>query len=364
MAKYLPLLFAWLVFTLAYSTDLVMGFRFLGKFIYLLIVPLLFCFICLTKRDKRLILQGFVYANLGAILFNLGRACIRSVEFTNGQLQFDASVLRGQTFWYSIVQGGNYFFYDQLSSFMHPTYWGMFLLISVFVILDGFKREQSSKGHIFSWFLLLIFLLFIFLCSSRIVILSAAILLSVRFAILMFYKKSFLLLIAGTGIIVVALITLTKNPRFVGFESYDNLEIFHHSRLEAWKSAFDIFKSNPVFGVGIGDAEPALMKRYLERGYEAGYQNNYNEHNQYLNIANASGLPGLIIFLLAIGVGLRESYRQRSYLSFAFITSFALICVVENLLVRRAGALCFTFFYCLLFMPSRRGPNDEGVRAE
>ena len=266
-------------------------------------------------------------------------------------MEFDASVLGGQTFWYSIVQGGNYFFYDQLSYFLHPTYWGIFLLICVFVILNVLKQTPGKGLTFFFSILLVVFLLAIFLCSSRIIIVGAAILLSINFVIYMLRKKSFLLVVGGTTIIVIMAVVLTMNPRFVGFKSLQNMETFHHSRLEAWKSAFDVYKMSPVFGVGIGDLETMLFNKHLERDYQAGYENKYNEHNQYLQIANASGLLGLSTFLLAIGVGFRESIRNKDYLQFAFILSFALVCLVENLLVRKAGAIYFAFFYCLLFMP-------------
>jgi O-antigen ligase len=151
---------------------------------------------------------------------------------------------------------------------------------------------------------------------------------------------------------------IINNPRFVGFEDFRSFESFHHTRLEAWRSSYEVMKENFFLGVGIGDSENLLIERHLERGYVEGYQNQYNEHNQYMQVTNACGVVGLAIFLLSLLIGFRKAIRGQNYLQFAFIFSLAFVCLVENILVRRAGIIYFAFFYCLLFIPSYPHEDD------
>ena len=147
--KYLPALYGVFIITLIYSADLSSGLDYLGAHSFLLVIPLLFCFLRFTHREKSLIVTAFVSANLAAIFFNLIRALARSVQLSDGSFLFDASVAGGQPFWYSIVQGGNYFFYDEFSYFLHPTYWAIYLLFSTFAILSSLSEANSKKNVIF-----------------------------------------------------------------------------------------------------------------------------------------------------------------------------------------------------------------------
>ena len=95
------------------------------------------------------------------------------------------------------------------------------------------------------------------------------------------------------------------------------------------------------------------MNAHLERGYTDGYAQQYNDHNQYFHFMNIGGVFALGAFLIALSFGARLAIISRDYLQISFVVSFAIICIVENILVRRAGILYFTFFYCFFFSHAR-----------
>ena len=205
-----------------------------------------------------------------------------------------------------------------------------------------------------------LFLITIFLSSSRVVIITSAMLLMAYIIIKIFKRKLFYWLLPGLVIVIgVSIIAIAKNPRFVGFSNSTDLEMFHHARLEAWRSAWNVFNHAPIFGVGIGDSEGQLFDEYLTRDYHEGYLKQYNEHNQFLQIANSCGLFGLVVFLLALGNGLKAALAKRDFILFSFIVSIVLVCVVENFLMRRAGILYFSLFYCILMMPEEIKPKEK-----
>ncbi len=358
--KFLPILFVLFVLSLFYSTRISVGVHFVEMALPLLIVPVCFGFIRLSKNEKKFLLWGFVLANLLGVLFNLSRALFRSTQSINGALTFDSTVLGDQPFWYSIAQGGNYFFYDELSYFLHPTYWAVYLLLCLFIVLEAYQKSDTIKFKVLAALILGLLLITIFLSSSRVVVITTALLLLAYITVKTFKSKLFYWLIPGLVIVIgLSIITIAKNPRFVGFRNRNDLETFHHARLEAWRSAWKVFNHAPIFGVGIGDSEGQLFDEYLARNYQEGYLKQYNEHNQFLQIANSCGLFGLGFFLMALGNGLQVAFTKRDFILFSFIASIAVVCVVENFLMRRAGIFYFSLFYCILMMPEELKPNDK-----
>jgi O-antigen ligase len=269
-------------------------------------------------------------------------------------LVFDASVSGGQPFWYSIVQGGNYFFYDEFSYFMHPTYAAMYFLFGIVITLEAVVSTKSRRLRTIYISVLIVFLLAIFLCSSRIVILCTALLVGGLFVKTVLARRSRRWILFGGAFLVLATFAITINPRFVGFQDSISLESFHHTRLEAWRSSIASLENHVFWGAGIGDERDALMASHLARGYTEGYEQRYNDHNEYFHIMNIGGVLAILSYLLVLGIPLGAAISNRDYVQFAFIMSFAVVCVVENLLVRRAGILYLIFFYCLFVPRARR----------
>jgi hypothetical protein len=348
------LFFLTLLITLCYSRNLQAGVDQIVRLSYLFFVPLLFSFLVVNRSIRTQVQYAFVFGNGAAFIFNLLRAFVRSTHFSNEGLVFDASVSGGQPFWYSIVQGGNYFFYDEFSYFMHPTYAAMYFLFGIVITLEAVVSTKSRRLRTIYISVLIVFLLAIFLCSSRIVILCTALLVGGLFVKTVLARRSRRWILFGGAFLVLATFAITINPRFVGFQDSISLESFHHTRLEAWRSSIASLENHVFWGAGIGDERDALMASHLARGYTEGYEQRYNDHNEYFHIMNIGGVLAILSYLLVLGIPLGAAISNRDYVQFAFIMSFAVVCVVENLLVRRAGILYLIFFYCLFVPRARR----------
>ncbi|MCB1196722.1 O-antigen ligase family protein, partial [bacterium] len=92
-------------------------------------------------------------------------------------------------------------------------------------------------------------------------------------------------------------------------------------RLTAWKNTLYMIKSNPLFGVGIGNWQ-FHYPLYARKG---AVDKDFNEerqakraHNDYLQITAELGFPGIVLFLWFMGnivyIGLRLMFIERNFL--------------------------------------------------
>jgi O-antigen ligase len=348
--KYLIMMFLLIVISAVYSTDKANGFAIALKFITLIAMPVFFALIRISLKEKHSTLLFFIWANFLALVVNFLRATWRSFHLVNEHLTFDSSVAGGQEFWYSITQEGNFYFITEFSSFLHPTYWSMYLFISVITIVYFFRIGQfnTTRTKVVYSVILVFLILGIFMCSSRIMLLIMFLMLVIYFAVIYFKKRSYKFIGIMLVCAVMMAILFANNPRIEGPSKLKNSLSFD-SRSKSWQAGLNIFTKSPVIGYGAGDAEKKLMEEYARLGYEDNIRLLLNEHNQYLQFANQTGIIGLVVFLLAIVAGFKMSVLNKSFLQFSFVFAIAIVCIVESFLARQAGITCFCFFYCFLF---------------
>jgi O-antigen ligase len=117
-------------------------------------------------------------------------------------------------------------------------------------------------------------------------------------------------------------------------------------RLAIWKCSADIIKHHWLFGVGTGDVQDSLQQSYENRKfYFASRYNRYNAHNQYIQIALATGVVGLLLLLSCIIYPIwcyKKRFRGNLYLLFILI--FAFICFSESILEASKGIIWYSFF--------------------
>lgn len=95
------------------------------------------------------------------------------------------------------------------------------------------------------------------------------------------------------------------------------------SRLNIWETAFDIFKSNPIIGVGLGNFT-ALFKDFVSN--DLLIYNPYT-HNLFLKILTELGAIGEIVFLIFCYINIQKNInriRNCDLLSQAFL--FGILC--------------------------------------
>ena len=83
-------------------------------------------------------------------------------------------------------------------------------------------------------------------------------------------------------------------------------------RLTIWRTAFDVWRDNPIFGVGLGNFRDHAMQRQIDLLVPLGYES-FHAHNTYIELLVDTGLVGLLTylgFLVAILTALLRRWRQ------------------------------------------------------
>lgn len=108
-------------------------------------------------------------------------------------------------------------------------------------------------------------------------------------------KMLFLIaLIAATSVIFLSTPHLQKRAESITSSTFQS----NTERLLMWKSAYNMFKDNPIVGVGIGQYAPEYLKEYrLPESKEI--QNHC--HNNFLQMLAENGIVGLLAFSILFG---------------------------------------------------------------
>ena len=109
-------------------------------------------------------------------------------------------------------------------------------------------------------------------------------------------------------------------------------------RFQSMQVGWDLFKSNPIFGTGIGNFKSAVKLKYEE---EFPGQKAIMPHNQFLSIMAAMGIVGFIVSLTGLLFPLfyRKQFAHLPMLSFYLMMLSSML--VENTLESSVGMALF-----------------------
>ncbi len=347
------------VFGLLYSKNFNKGIFNIEVRLSLLFIPLIAVF--LTDKVKQryiLLFKLFVGANLLASLICLFIAFFYSFSINKfGILIFEPSYwpeLKDLNFIQLINERGSFFSYDMLSVFHHPSYFSIYILFSIVLVI---YLIRVRKGHkVFFYVLVTYFTIFLWLLGSRAAYLTYLIGFIIFIVdLILKYKKywiSLLLILLGVtlSIIVFSNKKLKQNVRdSMQLAEGEGLNQNSDMRLWLWKSGIEVFKENFWFGVGTGDIDAELEKKYEKYDLKLASEHNYNVHNQFLDIAIKFGIFGLIIFTSWMVYALMISIKRKQFLFFFFLLIMFVNFFFEVMLNSIAGVSFFAFFYSLLY---------------
>ena len=250
------------------------------------------------------------------------------------------------------------FYMSAFSPIFHPSYVAMYINMAIAVLLTsltGFSFTRKQKG--------LLWLLIFFLATSLVFPSSKMGFVTFGFLVLFFLVKwasqkrvihinSLLIIIIG----VVTALLITYNPvasnrvnSAIEFADGDRAPTktdqieSNAARIYAWKAAVSEIKENPL-GVGTGDINVELEKRFREEGLDQLADKGLNPHNQYLQTAMALGLPAIAWFLFSLLFPFAKIVKTKDWLYAFFICIIALNLMVESMLEKQSGVIFFAFF--------------------
>ena len=114
-------------------------------------------------------------------------------------------------------------------------------------------------------------------------------------------------------------------------------------RFEYWKVASNIIKNNLLIGVGTGDVQDSFDEYYIKMKSKLDPKWRLHSHNQYLSIAVAFGLVGLLWFLLTLLYPMIKLNMTFDYLYITFFIIALISFFTEDTLETQAGVTFYAF---------------------
>jgi hypothetical protein len=354
------LFYLWQVISILYTSNIYMGWSNIYGRLSLVIFPII-----LFKPGERIRSNGlnlmriFSISTAAYVVSCFGYALYRSLDFYNGGLSFNPHP--PEAYWI------NFFYGTDLAYSIHPSYLAMYVLISVFISFESWYDKSLKKWFRIAWLVLGILLFIsVYFISSRAAIMAAIIMLSF-YAInkIIHRKKSRIIWMSIIVILIISLPLIRNNDRvnllLQGFSKEHGFELRRQDeRIIVWKSAIEIIKKNPLFGVGIGDVRTELVKEYRRRGEDQLEKERLNAHNQFLEVLLEGGSVGFSILLLIFGSLIYLAINDKNLLLGLFIIMIIIFFMFETVLYRLAGVSFFPLFSFLLLYV--QGQKKEMVK--
>jgi O-antigen ligase len=262
----------------------------------------------------------------------------------------------------------NSFLYGGLAFVMHSSYFSMYLMFSIALIISYILKEEFQNKNLikktFFYAVILFFVLLIILLSSRAGLL-ALLLSGLIYMIFLITKRKFKLptIIFLGGLIMLILLfqfapqslqrfkslnseTITYNDPTTGKIDYNKKD----PRLAIAELSSQLIFKSPIIGVGTGDVKDVLLEKYKSVNFVVGFDKKLNCHNQFIQFLVAFGFFGFFIFLFVLFRPMVAFFKQKKYFFgyFVFLISFNFL--FESMLETKAGVEFFSFFYVLLLL--------------
>ena len=268
-----------------------------------------------------------------------------------------------RAFYLYFFQDFNAFFYSEFSYFMHPSYFAMYLILAQLIILLFYPKWLAHLSHvnIKIGFMSVVFLVAIFLCSSKMGLMTAFLLLPLTFCIILFnkgYKKVIIGLVIGLLISIAAAYKLFPTPferikqAFKVTSSSETIDKTDAEstavRILIWKESIKLIENNFLLGTTAGDANDKLVEAYEREGLTGALRKKLNAHNQFLQTFIGNGVIGFLLLLFMTFGSLIYGFIKKNYLLSLFSILMIFNFLVESMLQAQAGFIFFAFFFCIL----------------
>lgn len=246
----------------------------------------------------------------------------------------------------------------QVIAFSASVYWGWF--------------HKGKTSHPYSYIFFKISAIFLFIFIHFLAVRSG--IFSIYFMIISFgipilyrQKAYSALLIFLVGVMIIPFIGMNTMPSLeqkIGYVYYDldqfskgkaTDQLSDASRLISWKMGMELFKNNPISGVGAGNIRLKMNELY-KRDYPT-FKKKLTPHNQFIMVLASSGLIGLFLFCIGFfaplfyGKNYKDPFVLAIYLS--FFASFLVEATFENAM----GVAIFLFF-TLVHLNQNKLSND------
>ena len=320
------------------------------KKIALIAVPLIFANLKSHSINYKLPLIAFTSATTLLAIIGLGYLGIQGVnsEYLTGGVSFAVR--------------------NTLESILHihPTYLSLFVSFSTAILISILIKFRQKKNSLWLIIGIVLHLAFVLVLASRIAFIGLFVIFifmtihhrTVLKPYLKYISLSLVLIIGASWFIpsskerIKELVTTlySETPQQTNSTNIRQ-SIYYCSSL--------LLEQNWATGIGTSKLQDHLNTCYYMIGSVDIIENNYNTHNEYLNIWLGLGLIGIVVYLILI-LG-SFYYAKGNDIHLVFLLLFSLFCITENLLERQSGVLFFTIWNSY-FIWNRNNNNEEEIR--
>ncbi|MBA6313761.1 O-antigen ligase family protein [Cellulophaga baltica] len=322
------------IISLTYSNNFYEGIKRIEKLLPLIFISIIGLYANKQVQNSYKSQELYLYGGLFSVLVSTLYTCY---EFYNGNLKAIA-FNKG-------IEEINF-----LNFFEHRLYIGILILMLIPMINNKIFNAKKII-IIIIWSLVMLILLFIIYSTGA----RLLILLFVLLSILSIFKElknkiKKVILYPVVGIVSIILISIIYLHPRTNLTIYliKNGKNLHKvdSRVNTWSSAYELWKENYIFGVGLGDASKKLIEKYQKNEYRLEYENEYNAHNQFLETSIQTGIIGLLL-LCSILLTLLYSRKKNPYI-YDFLIIIVASFMIESVLNRNLGTIGFAYWIFLL----------------
>ncbi len=206
---------------------------------------------------------------------------------------------------------GRSIIYSVSGPMAHKNLYASGLFMSLPMLIWGFVTSRGMKRNLFGLVVGLTFLM-IFLLSTRAVWLGTLIGGGFAVFVLLLFGKMFglsrkwrlfmfisvfVLLASGAGVIM----KTSENSGFSPAERFRSIfdpeASNNRYRLNVWEVSLEVWKQNPIFGVGPGNWKIEAPSYFVEYGFNKSQLNWVRPHNDFLWVLSEKGLIGFLVYL-------------------------------------------------------------------
>jgi hypothetical protein len=235
---------------------------------------------------------------------------------------------------------------------IHPTYLS---LLMAFSVLSIGRNTLNTKTIILNeLFQILLLLIVIVLLSSKMVFIALGIITPIIVIYSPFKKLIKALSLIGFYISILLSIIFIPvlNQRFIELKSnWQNIPTESNAnatnqRTAIYHCSWEVLKNNFWLGTGTAAQQDELNQCFDSTGISKLSAQKFNTHNEYLNVATALGLPGVISFFALLFYSFKKATKNPNHL--LLLSLFCIVCLTENLLARHYGVFFFgilNFYY-------------------
>ncbi|MEO0312659.1 MAG: hypothetical protein RIQ89_2316 [Bacteroidota bacterium] len=256
----------------------------------------------------------------------------------------------------------DHFTYVSFGGHLHPTYFTMYIALAIIWLISQ-VGEKFQKPFLY-WTAAII------LCLSAIQLMSrmSLAILMVNVGIALFYyciksklpfSRYYLWILIILGSLPYMLLVSNLNSRFVEISSTSIVPNQTQHEVAAselnnvnvrpvlWRYAIKAILKQPLMGVGVGSEKPTLFEYYQLDHFKQGLEHKLGPHNEYLQVWLATGIIGLITYLLLLFLAAWQAIQLKNYLLLTFTLMVLGNGLTESLLQVQHGVLFIAPFLTL-----------------